>query len=148
MIKLMELIAGRHDVKETLVLVKKIFKSYGVNPKIDFKGSIPKHGSRQNYAHYEWEDNTIWINPKLNKDKKNFLMSVIHETWHAVQAKKNGGGKKFAEKYETEQNMIAQGFYKGKSDVYWDNKYEIDAEKFGQKNWKKWKSTFKKDGLL
>ena len=35
-----------------------------------------------------------------------------------------------------------------KTDEYWDNKFEIKAEKFGQKNWMKWKNKFKKDGLL
>ena len=28
-----------------------------------------------------------------------------------------------------------------------DNKYEIAAEEFGQKNWKKWYNKFKKEGL-
>ena len=36
---------------------------------------------------------------------------------------------------------------KGK-DEYDDNKYEIAAEKFGQKNWKKWFNIFKKQGLF
>tara|TARA_Y100001963_G_scaffold57988_1_gene81141 strand:+ start:797 stop:1246 length:450 start_codon:yes stop_codon:yes gene_type:complete len=134
MIKLMELIAGRHDVKETLVLVKKIFKSYGVNPKIDFKTAVPKHGSRKNYAHYDFDRNVIWINPNMNKDTKNFLMSVIHETWHAVQAKKNGGGRKFADKYELEMNKLVQ---QGK-DEYWDNKYEIEAENVAKRDYSKW----------
>jgi len=30
-------------------------------------------------------------------------------------------------------------------DPYKDNKYEIEAEEFGQKNWKKWYKIFKKD---
>ena len=29
-----------------------------------------------------------------------------------------------------------------------DNKYEIEAEEFGQKNWNKWYNKFKKDGLF
>ena len=33
-------------------------------------------------------------------------------------------------------------------DEYKDNKYEIEAEDFGQKNWKKWYNTFKKEGLI
>jgi hypothetical protein len=32
--------------------------------------------------------------------------------------------------------------------VFDGNKYEIEAEKFGQKNWSKWKTRFKKEGLL
>ena len=49
---------------------------------------------------------------------------------------------------EYEQNMIAQGHYKGKSDVHDDNPYEIEAEKFGQKNYRKWYNRFKKEGLF
>ena len=33
-------------------------------------------------------------------------------------------------------------------DRYDDNKYEIAAEEFGQSNWKKWHSKFKKEGLM
>ena len=61
---------------------------------------------------------------------------------------KNDQQKKFKEKYEYEQNMIAQGHYPGKTDTYWDNPYEIKAEKFGQDNWKKWYDKFKKQGLF
>ena len=37
--------------------------------------------------------------------------------------------------------MIAKG-----KDEYKDNKYEIEAEKFGQKNWSKWYNKFKREG--
>ena len=39
--------------------------------------------------------------------------------------------------------QISQG-----KDKYKDNKYEIKAEKFGQKNWQKWYKIFKKDNLI
>ena len=46
--------------------------------------------------------------------------------------------------YEYEMNlMISQGKHE-----YKDNKYEIEAEEFGQKNWMKWNNKFKKDGLI
>ena len=38
---------------------------------------------------------------------------------------------------------IAKGQYE-----YRDNKYEIAAEEFGQKNWKKWYDKFKKQNLI
>ena len=44
--------------------------------------------------------------------------------------------------------MIAQGHYPGKTDEYWDNKFEIKAEKFGQQNWQRWYRTFKKQDLI
>ena len=46
--------------------------------------------------------------------------------------------------YEMEMNIQIQN---GK-DEYKDNKYEIAAENFGQKNWKKWYKKFKKDNLI
>ena len=57
---------------------------------------------------------------------------------------KRYGWKKFKDKYEWEMNyQISLG-----KDEYKDNKYEIDAEKFGQKNWQKWYNKFKKDNLI
>ena len=74
---------------------------------------------------------------------KEFLITILHEIYHAMDAKRYGW-KKFKEMYEYEMNlMIAKG-----KDEYKDNKYEIEAEKFGQKNWSKWKTRFKKEGLI
>ena len=39
--------------------------------------------------------------------------------------------------------LVQQG-----KDEYKDNKYEIEAENFGQKNWKKWFNKFKKNKLF
>jgi hypothetical protein len=51
--------------------------------------------------------------------------------------------------WETEANMITQGYgAKGAKDPYKDNPYEIKAEKFGRKNYKKWYNTFKKQDLF
>ena len=61
---------------------------------------------------------------------------------------KKYGWKKFREMWEIDANKITSGWYKGKDDPYEDNKYEIQAEKFGQKNWKKWYDTFKKQDLI
>ena len=72
---------------------------------------------------------------------------MIHEIDHAIMAKKYGW-KKFKEMWELEANKIEQGFVKGKSDGYWDNPYEIKAEKFGQRYWNKWFQIFKKEGYI
>ena len=127
-------IAGFHDKKETLELLDKIFKDYKVKPKVKFIRNVPKHGKRANYAHYDFDTNFIYINSAMNKNIKDFLLSVVHEVWHAVQAKKNGGGRKFADKYEMEMNILVS---KDK-DPYWDNKYEIEAEKVAQRDYKKY----------
>ena len=46
--------------------------------------------------------------------------------------------------YEFEMNLQVQA---GK-DPYDDNEFEIKAEEFDQKNWKKWFNIFKKQGLF
>ena len=68
---------------------------------------------------------------------------MIHEIRHAMDAKKYGW-KKFKEMYEMEMNLMVQ---QGKNE-YDDNKYELEAEEFGQKNWKQWYNKFKKQNLI
>ena len=78
-----------------------------------------------------------------NSQFKEFLITILHEIYHAIDAKKYGW-RKFKDMYEYEMNlMISQGKHE-----YKDNKYEIEAEEFGQKNWMKWNNKFKKDGLI
>lgn len=128
------MIAGAHDIKETLKIVDEMFKKYGVKPKVKFVGRLQNSA----YAIYDWMKNVMYVNTSVNKTIKDFLMTVLHELYHAIQTKKAGGGKKFEKEYEKEQNMIAQGHKKGKHNPYDDNVYEIEAEKFAVKNWKYW----------
>ena len=124
------MLAGRHDIKETLEIIEDMMKKYGVKTKVKFKSSL-KGGD---YATYDWMKNVMYINKGINKTIKDFLMTVLHELFHAVQAKREGGPKKFEKKYEYEMNLLIA---KGKHQ-YRDNKFEIEAEKFAEKNWKYW----------
>ena len=103
--------------------------------------------SMKNHAHYDVDRGTLELSTKYstikNSQIKDFLITILHEIYHAMDAKKYGW-KKFKEMYEMEMNLLIA---KGK-DHYKDNKYEIEAEKFGQKNWSKWKTRFKKEGLI
>ena len=111
-------------------------------------GSVKvKLKSMKDYAHFDVDRGELQLSTKYktikNSQVKEFLITIIHEIYHAMDAKKYGW-KKFKEMYEYEMNlMIAKG-----KDEYKDNKYEIEAEKFGQKNWKKWYNKFKKEGLF
>ena len=103
--------------------------------------------SMKNHAHYDVDRGTLELSTKYktikNSQLKEFLITILHEIYHAMDAKKYGW-KKFKEMYEMEMNLqIAKG-----KDEYDDNKYEINAEEFGQKNWKKWYNKFKKEGLF
>ena len=103
--------------------------------------------SMKNHAHYNVDTGTLELSTRYKTIKssqvKEFLITILHEIYHAMDSKKYGW-KKFKEMYEMEMNlMIAKD-----KDEYKDNKFEIEAEDFGQKNWKKWNSKFKKEGLI
>ena len=108
---------------------------------------VKEKSIKKNHAHFNVDTGTLELSTKYKTTKrsqiKEFLITIIHEIYHAMDAKKYGW-KKFKEMYEYEMNlMIAQD-----KDEYKDNKYEIDAEEFGQKNWKKWYNIFKKNQLF
>ena len=122
-------------------MISTILKHYKV-------GSVRiKYKSMKDFAHYEVDDGVLLLSTRYKtikkRDIKEFLITIVHETYHAMDAKKYGW-KKFKDMYEYEMNlMIAKGKHQ-----YKDNKYEIAAEDFGQNNWKKWFNKFKKEGLF
>ena len=111
-------------------------------------GSVKmKYKSMKDYAHYDVDRGELQLSKRYKTIKdsqiKEFLITMIHEIYHAMDAKKYGW-RKFKEMYEMEMNLrVAKG-----QDEYDDNKYEIEAEQFGQKNWKQWYNKFKKQNLL
>ena len=111
-------------------------------------GSVKvKLKSMRDYAHYDVDRGELQLSTKYktikNSQVKEFLITILHEIYHAMDAKKYGW-KKFKDMYEMEMNYrIAKD-----QDEYKDNKYEIEAEDFGQQNWTKWKNKFKRDKLF
>ena len=111
-------------------------------------GSVKvKTKSMKNHAHYNVDTGTLELSTRYktikNRQIKEFLITILHEIYHAMDAKKYGW-KKFKDMYEMEMNLLSTD---GK-DVYTDNKYEIEAEKFGQGIWKTWNRKFKKEGSI
>ena len=130
-------------IKETQKnqMISTLLKHYKVgNVKMKMK-------SMKDHAHYDVDRGILQLSTKYKNLKdsqvKNFLITIIHEIRHAMDAKQYGW-KKFKEMYEMEMNLRVAN----NQDEYKDNKYEIEAEEFGQKNWKKWYNTFKKEGLI
>ena len=122
-------------------MIKTLLKYYKVgNVRVKLK-------SMKNHAHYNVDTGTLELSTRYKTIKssqvKEFLITILHEIYHAMDSKKYGW-KKFKEMYEMEMNLLSTD---GK-DVYKDNKYEIEAEDFGQKNWKKWQSKFKRENLI
>ena len=120
------------DTNKLISVAKTLCKKYGVNPKIVLKSSLGKG----DYAHFDFDNKIMLISKKATRDLKEFLISVLHEIDHAKDLKKMG--RRFIDDYEYYSNMIAQGNLPGKKDPYWDNPYEIKAEKFGRKEAKKY----------
>ena len=106
-----------------------------------------KEKSIKNHAHYNVDKGVLELSTRYKTIKprqiKEFLITILHEIYHAMDAKKYGW-RKFKDMYEMEMAyQIAM-----EKDKYKDNKYEIAAEKFGRNNWKKWYERFKKEGLM
>ena len=106
-----------------------------------------KEKSIKNHAHYNVDNGVLELSTRYKTIKprqiKEFLITIIHEIYHAMDAKKYGW-KRFKDMYEYEMNyQIAKG-----KDEYKDNKYEIEAEKFGQGIHQAWYRKFKKDKLF
>ena len=122
-------------------MIATLLKHHGV-------GSVKvKLKSMKDHAHYDVDSGVLELSTKYKKIQqsqiKEFLITILHETYHAMDAKKYGW-RKFKEMYEMEMNyQIAMD-----KDEYKDNKYEIAAEKFGQQNYSKWLRKFKKLGLI
>ena len=130
-------------IKETQKnqMISTLLKHYGV-------GSVKmKYKSMKDFAHFDVDRGELQLSKRYKTIKdsqiKEFLITMIHEIYHAMDAKRYGW-KKFKEMYEMEMNLQIS---KGKNE-YDDNKYEIAAEKFGKANWSKWKRRFKKEGLI
>ena len=101
----------------------------------------------KDYAHYDVDRGELQLSTKYKTIKrsqiKEFLITILHETYHAMDAKKYGW-RKFKDMYEYEMNYrVGMG-----QDEYKDNVYEIEAEKFGQGIYKAWYRKFKKNQLF
>ena len=111
------------------------------------------HKPIKDYAYYVLGKGVLEISSKKGviRNEKDFLVTVLHEIKHAIQATKMGW-RKLEQEYEME---IAQwqaehpkdldGWKKDKRKAI---SFEREAEKFGQKEWKNWYNKFKKDGTI
>ena len=115
-------ILERMDYVDT---AKQLVKQYGLKSKV-------KMGSGKNFGEYVPETDTITIRPSY-KSTKDFLMTVLHEIGHALDAKRLGV-RKYIKKY-TQAGTMAQ--YDG-LDPHDDNKWEEKAEKFAKRELSKW----------
>ena len=115
-------ILERMDYVDT---AKQLVKQYGLKSKV-------KMGSGKNFGEYVPETDTITIRPSY-KSTKDFLMTVLHEIGHALDAYRLGI-RKYIKKYTQAGTMAA---YDG-LDPHDDNKWEEKAEKFAKREISRW----------
>ena len=126
MIKLKDLLTERTDFQ---YIASELVKNYGLKSKVKF-------GTGDQYADYVPETDTI----KLRKNYasvKEFLITVLHEIGHALDAKQLGV-KKFVKKYNQAGTVAAHGGL----DPYDNNKWERRAENWAKREVKKWIDKF------
>ena len=104
---------------------KQLVKQYGLKSNI-------KMGTGKNFGEYIPETDTITLRTSY-KTIKDFLMTILHEIKHALDAKRLGK-KKFIKKYTQAGTMAA---YDG-LDPHDDNKWEEKAERFAKQELSKW----------
>ena len=102
-----------------------IIKQYGLKSKI-------KMGRGKDFGEYIPETDTITLRPSYPNIKE-FLMTILHEIGHALDAKRLGV-KKYIKKYVQAGTMAT---YKG-LDPHDDNKWEEKAERFAKRELPKW----------
>ena len=112
----------RIDYLET---AKQLVKKYNLKSKV-------KIGTGKNFGEYIPETDTITLRPSY-KSVKEFLMTVLHEIQHALDADRLGV-RKYLKKY-TQAGTMAN--YQG-LDPHDDNKWEEKAERFAEKEIKKY----------
>jgi len=108
-----------------LDITKNLLKQYGLRSKVKF-------GSGKDFGEYIPETDTITLR-RSYPSVKEFLMTVLHEIKHALDAKRLTP-KKYIKKYTQAGTMAV---YNG-LDPHDDNKWEEKAERFAEKELHKW----------
>jgi len=126
MIKLKDIVLERMDFQDTAA---QLIKAYGLKSKVKF-GTV----KGTNKADYDWISDIINLR-KSYRTVKDFIITVLHEINHALDAKKMGS-KKYEYQY-IEAGLAAEE--KG-GDFHDDNAFEKKAESWAIKQYtSKWK---------
>ena len=127
-------------------MIGELLKFYKVqNVNVQYK-------SMKDFAHFDVDDGVLELSSRYKEIRKSdiqdFLITMIHEIYHAMDAKKYGISK-FKKKYEMEiAQWQAENPNKNADDWYKHIRSEVEAEKFGQKNYRRWLQKFKKSGYI
>jgi hypothetical protein len=106
-----------------------LISKYKLRSKVKFKSGRGK-------ADYDWMTDTINLRPSYS-NIKDFIITVLHEIKHALDAKKMGR-RNYEKAYQLAGDIAVN---KGK-DFHDDNKFEKTAEEWGKSEYRKWKNKF------
>ena len=107
----------------------------------------------KDYAYYVLGKGVLEISSRKGviRNEKDFLITVLHEIKHALQATKMGW-RQLQQSYEleiahyqSENPKDMDGWMRNKRKVI---SYEKEAENFGQREWKNWYNKFKKENII
>ena len=127
-------------------MIATLLKHYKVKVRVVYK-------SIKDYAYYQFDKGVLEISSKKGviRNEKDFLVTVIHEIKHAIQATKMGWRNLRDEyemeisKWQLENPKDMRGWMRDKRKAI---SFEKEAEKYAQKNWKQWYNKFKKQNLI
>ena len=103
-----------------------LVKQHKLRSKVKISRSTNMRGN------YYWDTDTIVIDNNPS-DMLDFVETILHEIDHAIMRKKLG-----ANKYEVQYTKAGQEAVDQGKDFHDDNPFEIQAEKYAEKNGKKW----------
>ena len=110
-------------------VASELVKQYGLKSKIKF-------GVTGNKADYDWIKDVIRLRSSYPSVKE-FIITVLHEIKHALDAKKMGKNR-----YERAYALAGELAQQKGGDFHDDNTFEEAAEKWGKKEYLKWKNIF------
>ena len=110
-------------------VASELVKQYGLKSKIKF-------GVTGNKADYDWIKDVIRLRSSYPSVKE-FIITVLHEIKHALDAKKMGKNR-----YERAYALAGELAQQKGGDFHDYNKFEEIAEKWAIKEYRKWKNKF------
>ena len=127
-------------------MIATLLKHYKVKVRVVYKPI-------KDYAYYVLGKGVLEISSRKRviKNEKDFLVTVLHEIFHAIQATKMGW-RNLRDEYEMEISKWQannpkdmKGWMRNKREAI---SFEGDAENYAQKNWKRWYNKFKKEDII
>ena len=111
-------------------IAKELIRRYRVSSKLEFSKRATK-------GDYDFEKNIIKLRPYYS-NMRDFLITVLHEIYHAMDSKKHGKDE-FVKMYQRAGDIVAS---RGK-DFHDDNPFEIAAEKWARREVNKYIKKYK-----